>query len=61
MSNIDTSAADREQAVRFVLMILRTPVALLSPDREDALALARKYQITAEDLLTAGRRMAKNA
>ena len=52
----------RDQAIAKVLVILRNPLMLMSvPDREDALALAREHNITAEDLLRSALHRARQA
>lgn len=51
----------RKYAVVFVLTVLRTPLMLMSPDRAAAIDLARKYNLTAEDLLNSARKGAENA
>jgi hypothetical protein len=49
----------KEKAVQEILHVLRNPLALLSRlTRQDALDLARKHEITAEELLVAA--LAKN-
>jgi hypothetical protein len=60
-NTINTKDMDNDQAIRYVLLVLRSPLALISPEREQALELARKYRITVEELLTFGRRAAKKA
>jgi len=51
---IDYQETDRERAVRDVAALVRNPLAAMSvPDRENALALARHFRITAEDLIDA--------
>jgi hypothetical protein len=57
LADLDT----REKALVFVLYVLRTPFALMSPDRATAIDAATKYDITATDLLVAARRKAEGA
>jgi hypothetical protein len=48
----------KPQAARFILNVLRSPISLLSrPTREEALELAKRFEVTAADLieLAAGR------
>jgi hypothetical protein len=43
---------DKEKAIQKVLYALRNPLVLMSvPDREEALQVAEKHNITAADLL----------
>jgi hypothetical protein len=52
---------ERKKAIAYVLYALRNPLVILSlPMREEALALADAYDITAADLLTASIRRAKS-
>lgn len=54
--------SERERAVVHVLIMLRNPIMLVTrPERENALALARQYNITAEELLEVATRRARNA
>lgn len=44
--------SERELAIREVIVALRSPIAIASRRaREEALALARRYGFTAEDLI----------
>jgi hypothetical protein len=53
---------DKRKACQRVLHTLRNPLMLMSiEDREDALQLARKHAITAEELLMAALKNAKEA
>jgi hypothetical protein len=53
---------DRKRAVETVLSILRHSLALLSrPDREAAHELARRFEITAVDLLDAATERSRQA
>ena len=50
--------AMKAQATRFILNVLRSPIALMTrPMREEALELAKRFEVTAADLieLAAGR------
>jgi len=49
---------ERQKAIALVLRVLSDPLLLVSPERADALELARKYHLTAEDLI---RRMTAKA
>lgn len=54
--------SDREQAARRILYALRNALVLMSvPMREEAIALARQYNITAEELLEVATHRARNA
>ena len=45
-------ASDKTQAARFILNVLRSPLSLMSrPTREEALELAKRFEITAADLI----------
>jgi hypothetical protein len=46
----------RDQALLFVISVLRSPLLMRSPDRLEALKLVREFNITAEDLLNFGRK-----
>lgn len=41
----------KEQAIDFVVMVMLTPVALLSPSFGDAMELSERFDITAQDVL----------
>lgn len=54
-------ASDKAQAARFILNVLRSPIALLSrPTREEALELATRFEVTAADLIEQAARRARN-
>jgi hypothetical protein len=59
MSTISANArGDKAQAARFILNVLRSPILLMTrPTREEALELAKRFEVTAADLveLAAGR------
>jgi hypothetical protein len=58
MISPDTTKA---QAARFILNVLRSPFALLSrPTREEALELAKRFDLTAADLLEHAAEHARN-
>ncbi len=48
---IEYQEEDRKRAIRDVKLVIFNSLALLTPDREVAYALARFHKITAEDLL----------
>ena len=45
-------ASDKAQAARFILVVLRSPISLMTrPVREEALELAKRFEVTAADLI----------
>jgi hypothetical protein len=53
---------DKRKACLLVLVLLRTPLMLMSRgSREDAIIAARAHGVTAEDLLNVAVEMEKNA
>jgi MinD superfamily P-loop ATPase len=52
--NIET----KEAAIDFVVLVLVTPVALLSPDFKTAVELCERFNISAQDVLNRRKRRA---
>ena len=50
----------RNQAMSYVLLVLRQPLMLMSPDRLNALALVEKHNIAVADLIAHARGRAEN-
>lgn len=51
---------EKRKAALFIVALLRTPLALLSPDRQKARELAERYNLTALDLLDAAHKKARD-
>jgi hypothetical protein len=47
-------------AVSYVLLVIRQPLMLMSPDRLKALALVEQHNITVADLIAHGRNRAEH-
>ena len=41
----------KEQAIRFILSVLKSPKAIMSPKKKEALELAEKFNISAGELI----------
>jgi len=51
----------REDAIKFILVMLRSPLAMISrPDREEAILLATQFEISAKELLEMAYQKARN-
>ena len=62
MAEEQTEQTERTKAIRGILAVLRSPLALMSiPTRMEAMLKADEYHITARELLEATLGAAKNA
>ena len=50
----------KEEAIDFVVLVVMTPVALLSPDFKLAIELCERFNISAQDVLNRRKRRARN-
>lgn len=50
----------KEQAIKFILSVLKNPLRLLSPDKNRALTLATEHDITVADLIESMTNIAGN-
>ena len=48
----------KEEAIDFVVLVMLTPVALLSPDFKTAMGLCERFDISAQDVLNRRKRRA---
>ncbi len=60
MSDVAPEIKTREEAVRYVLLVLRNPLMLMSvPNRDEAKELSLEYGLTAHELLEAATNRAR--
>lgn len=51
---------DKEKAIRFILRVIKNPLAILSSDKNKALTLSQEHGITVEDLILTMEEIARN-
>ena len=50
----------KEQAIRFVLSVLKSPMAMVSPKKKEALELVEKFNISAKELIEEFEKIIRN-
>jgi len=41
----------KEEAIKFILSVIKSPMAMMSPRKKEALDLAEKFNISAKELI----------